>query len=236
MRSRLRHRRVVRSLAALASLLSVVALALTTAGAAEASEKEDGKAKEPSDRVVPSECDRGQLPRANAVFVTEAPVLDGVLDDPVWQEAEVITNLTQVVPAFCRDPSFRSEIRIVTDGDTLFFSLRAYDPDPDKIVANRMARSEILFYDDGFNIQLDTFHDRQNGYFFQVNPNGGRRDGSFARDFFEENWDGIWYASARIDDEGWVAEVAIPFKTLPFRPGADVWGLRLSRRVRRINE
>ena len=239
MRSRPRHRRVVRSLAALASLLSLVTLATTTAKASEASEasaEKDGTAKEPSEWVVPGECDRGQLPRAEAVFVTEAPVLDGVLDDPVWQEAEVITNLTQVVPVFCSDPSFRSEIRIVTDGDTLFFSLRAYDPEPDKIVANRMARSEILFYDDGFNIQLDTFHDRRNGFFFQVNPNGGRRDGSFARDFFEENWDGIWYASARIDDKGWVAEVAIPFKTLPFRPGADVWGLQLSRRVRRMNE
>ena len=182
------------------------------------------------------ECARGVAPRANAVFVEEAPTIDGVLDDPIWEKAEPITELTQVEPVFCAPGSFRSEIRILTDGETLFFYLRAYDPEPDKIVANRMARSEIFFYDDGFNILLDTFLDRQNGYFFQVNPNGGRRDGTFARDTYEENWDGIWYAEARIDEEGWTAEVAIPIKTLGFRLGADAWGLNLSRRIRRFNE
>ena len=186
--------------------------------------------------LIVDECDRGQLPVARAVLVTEAPKIDGVLDDAVWEQSEVITELTQVEPVFCSAPGFRTEIRILTDGDVLYFSMRAYDPEPDKIVANRMARSAVFFYDDGFNIQLDTFHDRQNGFFFQVNPNGGRRDGTFARDNFEENWDGIWYASAKIDSKGWVAEVAIPFKTLSFRPGADVWGLQLSRRVRRVNQ
>ncbi len=185
---------------------------------------------------APVECERGLAPRATAVFVERGPVIDGLLDDPVWAESEVIDDLTQVEPFFCRPSRFRSEIRILTDGDFLYFSLRAYDPEPDKIVANRMARTETFFYDDGFNMLLDTFHDRQNGYFIQVNPNGGRRDGTFAGDAFEENWDGIWYADARIDAEGWTAEVAIPFKTLGFRPGADVWGLNLSRRVRRFNE
>ena len=182
------------------------------------------------------ECDRGQAPSARAVLVEEAPTIAGVLDDAVWARAEVIDGFTQVEPAFCVDGSFRTEMRILTDGDTLFVSLRAFDPEPDKIVANRMARSEIFFYDDGFNILLDTFHDRQNGFFFQVNPNGGRRDGTFARERFEENWDGIWYADARIDELGWTAEVAIPFKTVGFRPGADDWGLNLSRRIRRFNE
>lgn len=182
------------------------------------------------------ECDRGQNPKVHAVFVDEAPEIDGRLDDPVWARAHVVRELTQVEPIFCTPSSFRSEIRIVTDGDKLYLSIRAYDPDPEKIVANRMGRSDIFFYDDNFTVLLDTFHDRQNGFFFQVNPNGGRRDGTFVRDVFEENWDGIWYAAARIDAEGWTAEMEIPFKTLPFRPGADDWGLQMFRRVRRYNE
>jgi len=182
------------------------------------------------------ECDEGQNPTANAVFVEEGPVVDGKLDDAVWEKARVIRDLTQVEPVFCAKPSFASEIRILTDGEKLYLSIRAYDPEPEKIVANRMARSETFFYDDNFTILLDTFHDRQNGFFFQVNPNGGRRDGTFARDVFEENWDGIWFGDARITPDGWTAEVEIPFKTLPFRPGADDWGLQLFRRVRRMNE
>lgn len=188
------------------------------------------------DPLAGLECDRGQSPRAKAVFVDRPPVIDGVIDEAVWDEAEVITDLTKVQPQFCEPPTFRSEIRILTDGETLFLSMRAYDDEPERIVRNRMARSEVFFYDDNFTVLLDTFHDRQNGYFFQVNPNGGRRDGVFTRDNFEENWDGIWYADATIDAEGWSAEMAIPFKTLPFKPGQDDWGLQLFRRIRRWNE
>ncbi len=189
-----------------------------------------------ADPLAGLECGRGQDPHALAVLVDEAPVIDGVIDEAVWAQAEVITDLTKVTPFFCEPPTFRSEIRILTDGETLFLSMRAYDDEPDKIVRNRMARSEVFFYDDNFTVLLDTFHDRQNGFFFQVNPNGGRRDGVFTRGNFEENWDGIWFADATVDAEGWSAEMAIPFKTLPFKPGQNDWGLQLFRRIRRWNE
>ncbi len=176
------------------------------------------------------------IPIARAVLVAEAPILDADLGDPVWEQAEIITDLTQVEPKMGAPPSFRTEIRILTDGHMLYISLHAFDPEPDKIVVNRMARSELFFYDDNFNINLDTFHDHRSGYFFQINPVGGRRDGTFEGDLFEENWDGIWYAKAKIDETGWRAEVAIPFATLGFVEGHDVWGLNLSRRIRRFNE
>ncbi len=99
-----------------------------------------------------------------------------------------------------------------------------------------MGRDELFFFDDHLLLSIDPFLDRRNGYFFLVNPAGGRRDGTIERDRTESNWDGIWYAAARIDSEGWTAEVAIPFKTLPFRPGADEWGLNVERRIRRSNE
>lgn len=223
----------VRALALVASVLSAffASAALAESSAPSAAVPPDG-----SLLPVSIECDRGQNPTAHAVFVEEPPVIDGRLDDAAWQGVPVIRDLTQVEPIFCTPASFESEIRIVTDGEKLYLSIRAYDPEPEKIVANRMGRSEVFFYDDNFTVLLDTFHDRQNGFFFQVNPNGGRRDGSFARDVFEENWDGIWFADAKIDAEGWTAEMEIPFKTLPFRPGADEWGLQMFRRVRRYNE
>ncbi len=178
----------------------------------------------------------GLVPKVHAVLVEQAPIIDAELDDPVWEMAEVVTDLTQVEPKMGAPPSFRTEIRVLTDGDTLFVSLRAYDPEPDKIVVNRMARSDLFLFDDNFNIILDTFHDHRSGYFIQINAAGGRRDGTFEGDLFEENWDGIWYAKATIDELGWRAEVAIPFKTLGFVEGKDVWGLNLSRRIRRFNE
>ncbi|MBB82886.1 MAG: hypothetical protein CL931_03650 [Deltaproteobacteria bacterium] len=219
-----------------ALVLLLVGAPLGIAGESEAATDGESANAVGSEQLVVAECDRGQNPAAHAAFVEQPPVIDGRLDDVAWQQATPVGELTQVEPIFCTPPSFKSEIRIVTDGEMLYLSLRAFDPEPDKIVANRMGRSEIFFYDDNFTILLDTFHDRQNGFFFQVNPNGGRRDGTFARDVFEENWDGIWYGDAEITAEGWTAEVAIPFKTLPFRPGADDWGLQMFRRIRRRNE
>lgn len=175
-------------------------------------------------------------PRANVAFVTERPEIDGVLDDPVWRQAEVVDDFTQVEPVEGAAPSYRTEVRFVSDRNSLYIAFRGYDPDPGGIVANLMARDAFLFFDDNFTFVLDTFHDKRNGYFFQVNPNGGRKDGTFEPQQFQENWDGIWYAKARIDDEGWTAEIQIPFKTVSFRPGANVWGLNMTRRIRRLNE
>jgi hypothetical protein len=216
-------------LARIRRVLAFVLFSLVGAGFCAPASAEEG---------VPAklECDRGQNPQARAVLVDEGPIIDGVIDDEVWQQAEVITELTKVTPRFCEPPTYRTEIRILTDGKVLYISMRAFDDAPEEIVRNRMARSETFFYDDNFSVLLDTFHDRQNGYFFQVNPNGGRRDGSFTRGNFEENWEGIWYAEASIDEAGWSVEMAIPFKTLPFRPGVDDWGLQLFRRIRRWNE
>lgn len=175
-------------------------------------------------------------PEARAVLVDEAPVLDGVLDDPVWQQAEPIGDFTQVEPKNRAPGTFATEVRILTDGESLFIGFRGYDAEPDRIVANRLGRDELFFYDDHLLVSIDPSHNHRTGYFFLVNPRGGRRDGSFERDIVEANWDGIWYAQARIDAEGWTAEIAIPFRTVALQEGADTWGLNLSRRVRRMNE
>ena len=175
-------------------------------------------------------------PRARAAKVDNAPIIDAILDDPAWQQAEPISDFTQVEPVEGAPPSFRTEVRIVTNNESLFMSLRAFDPEPDKIVANMMGRGEFFLFDDNFTVVFDTFHDHRNGFFIQVNPHGGRRDGTFERENFQENWDGIWYAKARIDERGWVAEIEIPFRTFSIKPGSDEWGFNMTRRIRRLNE
>jgi hypothetical protein len=102
-------------------------------------------------------------PRARALLVDEAPILDGVLDDPIWQKAEVISDFTQVEPIEGAPPSFRTEVRFLTNNESLFIAFRAFDPEPDKIVANLMGRDEFLFFDDNFTMVFDTFHDHRNG-------------------------------------------------------------------------
>ncbi len=175
-------------------------------------------------------------PHIRAIRVDVGPVIDGVLDDEIWQSAEVIDDFTQVEPRLGAPPSERTEVRILIDRETLYFGVSCFDRRADEIVARRMQRDDFFFLEDSISFTIDTFHDHRNGFLFQTGPHGGRRDGSFENRNFESNWDGIWSAKARITSEGWFAEIAIPFKTLPFRPGGDSWGLNISRIMRRDGE
>ncbi len=175
-------------------------------------------------------------PRIAAIRVAQGPVIDGVLDDEVWRHAQVIDDFTQVEPHQGDAPSQRTEIRILIDRETLYFGISCFERRPDQIIARRMERDDRFFLEDSITITLDTFHDRRNGFLIQTGPRGGRRDGSFENRNFEENWDGIWSAKAQITSEGWFAEIAIPFKTLPFKPGGDLWGLNIWRIIKRNGE
>ena len=176
-------------------------------------------------------------PRIVAIRVEQGPVIDGVLDDAVWQRAEVIDDFTQVEPREGAAPTERTEIRILIDRETLYFGISCYDSEPERIVARRMERDAFFFLEDSISISIDTFHDRRNGFFFQTGPRGGRRDGTFeTRNNFEGNWDGIWSAKAQIPAEGWFAEIAIPFKTISFKPGGETWGLNIGRTIKRKGE
>jgi hypothetical protein len=101
-----------------------------------------------------------------------------------------------------------------------------------------LSRDADLDVDDRITIVLDTFLDHRNGYFFQVNPAGARADGQISNnaESLGRDWDGIWNAAARITDEGWVAEIEIPFKTLRFKPGQSAWGFNIERQIKRRQE
>jgi hypothetical protein len=176
--------------------------------------------------------------RIRLVWTETLPTIDGKIDEAVWQTATHVEDFTQTFPYLGEAPSQRTEVYLLTDGITLFVAFRAWDTEVEKIVAKRMLRDAVdMFWDDRVNLVLDTFHDRRNGFFFQMNPVGSRRDGTVSGPLdFENNWDGIWEGKATIDAEGWSVEWAIPFQTLNFDPKLDAWGINFERGIRRSNE
>jgi hypothetical protein len=175
-------------------------------------------------------------PRLRVVRVDEGPEIDGQLDDPVWERAAVIDRLIQAEPQQGAPISERTEIRVLSDLDNLYFGIRSYDRQPERIIAQKMLRDDSLLSEDRIAIALDTFHDRRNGYLFEVNALGSMLDALIENGEFDGNWDGIWYAKARIDDEGWILEMAIPYKTVSFAPDGDTWGMNILRVIRRHDE
>jgi hypothetical protein len=178
-------------------------------------------------------------PRTAQTFkVTERVRIDGRLDEPVWNSATPIGPLIQVLPKEGDGPSERTEVRVLVDGDALYFGIHCYDRSPSAIVATQLTRDANLDVDDYVSVVIDPFFDHRNGFFFKINPAGARADGQISNnaEFANLDWDGIWNAHARITSEGWIAEIVIPFKTLRFKPGQSAWGLNVQRVIKRNNE
>jgi hypothetical protein len=147
-----------------------------------------------------------------------------------------VDGLTQATPDPGQAPTQRTEVWLMTDANHLYIAARLWDTNPEDIVAHGMRRDVNTTLDDRFGFTIDPFFDRQNGYFFQVNPNGARRDALLEGSAFANNWNGLWYAKTSVDGKGWIVEIALPFSTINFDPKSDVWGFNMARGIRRRNE
>lgn len=175
--------------------------------------------------------------RVEIVRTDLEPVLDGVLSDGIWEAATVISDMHQFQPADHAPPSERSEFYLAYNEDYLYVGARLYDSNPGGIQARQLIQGQGLGADDSFEFILDTFNNGRTGYHFQVNPNGIRREGVYdSPNNLNRDWQGIWRVATNIDQEGWTAEVAIPFTTLNFDPDSEEWGFTIARTIARKQE
>jgi uncharacterized protein DUF5916/cellulose/xylan binding protein with CBM9 domain len=185
-----------------------------------------------------------------AVRVDQRPTIDGVLDDQAWQRAAVIGEFVQQEPTEGEAASERTEIRVMYDATSVLIAVHAFDALPSGIVATEMRRdSDRLLDEDNVQVILDTFNDSRNGYMFVTTPLGAKLEQQISEEGegntraglintnVNRNWDGIWDVAARVTDDGWIAEIAIPLTTLRFPDAADqTWGINFMRNIRRKNE
>ena len=174
-----------------------------------------------------------------AVLAEEATAiqLDGELTDGAWAAAPVIDGFVQRDPNEGKPPSFRTEARIVYDRLALYVWVRAFDPEPGKIVG-LLTRRDTDSPSDWVGVILDSFHDRRTAYEFDVNAAGVKRDTYRFNDTSDDlGWDAVWDVKVSHDSQGWSARFRIPFSQLRFdRARANTFGLAVVRRVGRLNE
>lgn len=195
-----------------------------------------------------------EAPIVRALPTETPPVIDGeVLNDEAWQPAEPARNFWQTAPVEGAPASEETEVRILYDSDNLYIGVLCYDSDPEGIIVSDSRRDASLENTDSFQIILDTYLDRQNGFVFGTNPAGLEYDGQVTQEGegggrggrqqggsgggFNINWDGAWEVRAQTSRIGWSAEFRIPFKTLRYRGQTkQTWGLNFQRNIRRRNE
>jgi hypothetical protein len=173
-----------------------------------------------------------------ALSIANAPKLDGLLEEDSWQAAHVITNFTQRELHENQPVTEQTRVAAVYTSSSLFFGVWCFDREPDKLVAKEMKRDFTHSSEDNFEIIIDTYHDKRNGYLFIINPNGARKDALVTDEGREVNvdWNGVWEVAARVTNEGWFAEIEIPFSTLKFGEGGSGWGINFERNIRRKKE
>ena len=168
-----------------------------------------------------------------------AIVVDGRLDEREWLAAPVAAGFIQSEPRTGEPATESTDVRVLYDAERLYIGAYLHDRTPDDIVVNDIRKDFNPEQQDDFEVILDTFHDRRNGYVFLTNLAGARADRQVANEGREINTscDGVWTVKTRRVSDGWVVEMAIPFRTLRFDFAcAESWGINFSRRIRRRNE
>jgi hypothetical protein len=173
----------------------------------------------------------------HATEITTPPVIDGILNEDIWKTGTWIDDFTQNEPYNGKPATQRTEFNILFDENNLYVAIRAYDTSPDSIV-NRLTRRDEA---DGdlVGIILDSYHDLRTAFLFGVSSAGVKFDQIFTNDGQNEDssWDPNWWVATSVNEEGWVAEMKIPFSQVRFEKNSgDVWGLEMARIIYRNNE
>jgi hypothetical protein len=172
-------------------------------------------------------------------LVSNAPVIDGKLDDACWfSDGQWSDNFIQNIPVERAVPTYPTRIKILFDDNNIYFALRAWDPEPDKInrfVGNRDDNS----VGDLISVAFDTYHDYRAGTEFNINVGGNKTD-LIVTDGLSVNlnWNAVWEGKTDVNDSSWTVEFRIPLNQLRYNHSDTgmVWGLHVRRIVRRIQE
>ena len=175
-----------------------------------------------------------------ATRATEPISVDGVLDEPFYENTASIPNLIQSVPDVGAAPTERTESWIGFDDDNVYIAARLWDSVPEsEWAANEMRRDAgTIRSNDNFGVFLDTYYDRRNSVGLYLTPLGGFADLQMTNEGSPNfDWNAVWEIRTGRFEGGWTVEIAIPFKSLRYQAGREqIWGLQLRRLVVRKNE
>jgi hypothetical protein len=178
--------------------------------------------------------------RAAATRVpTGAITVDGVVSDEAWRLAEPVTDFVMKEPTEGGTPTDAMEVRFAYDDRAFYIGARMFNRNSRPIQAP-LGRRDNIAQAEHILVAFDTFQDRRTSVVFGVSASGVRLDRFHATDTeetFDLTFDLVWDAAARQDDDGWTAEIWIPFAQLRFSPESDLtWGLNIQRFRPTLNE
>jgi len=189
------------------------------------------------EREASSSVDSG-VPTVRASRVEGTLKLDGILDEEAWARAVPATVFTQLDPFEGEVASEETQVYLLFDDEALYVGAVLSDRSP---VSTRLGRRDGFLMDtDWLTISLDSYHDHRTGFKFKVNPSGVRGDEALSGGqdrHGDSSWDPVWEATTHVNEDGWSAELRIPFSQLRFRNSEEqIWGIQITRDITRNRE
>ncbi|MGI9549614.1 MAG: DUF5916 domain-containing protein [Aurantibacter sp.] len=160
----------------------------------------------------------------------QAITIDGIGDDLAWQDTEVAKDFFMVLPMDTDPANEKTEIRMTYDDKYLYLLATFYHTQKGEYFVESLRRDFIFGKNDNFLLFLDPFNNQTTGFTFGSNAYGAQWDGTmFDGANVDLNWDSKWVSETTRDDEKWVFEMALPFKSIRYEDGVKEWGINFSR-------
>lgn len=157
---------------------------------------------------------------------TSPIVIDGILNEADWLSAAVASDFYMVLPMDTSAARVRTDVRMTYDDTNLFLSAECFHALPGPYIVESLRRDFIFGKNDNFLLFMDTFDDQTNGFSFGANAAGAQWDGiMYEGGKVDLSWDNKWISIVKNEEDRWILEMAIPFKTIRYKKGIDKWGL-----------
>ncbi|MDT0551690.1 DUF5916 domain-containing protein [Urechidicola sp. P050] len=168
----------------------------------------------------------------NSKRVVKAPKIDGVLDDEAWQNTDVAKDFVMFRPESGTPETYknRTEVKIVYDDEAIYFAAYMYDEDPENI-PSQFASRDNFGTTDWLGIMINPNNDQINDTEFFIQVTGNQADAKATPQDEDFSWSAVWQSSTKVVEDGWIAEVKIPYSALRFsNKEVQTWGLNFHRR------
>ena len=174
-----------------------------------------------------------------AFRLSEPITVDGVLDDPVYEQVPAADGFLQQEPDEGAPASESTRVWVFYDADSLYIAADLEEEHPERLMASEMRRDHrSIGWNDSFQFVLDTFYDRRNGFLFHTNALGALFDAQVTDERnTNSDWNTVWWVKTQIGEDGWTMEIRIPFRSLRYAAGgAQLWGINFQRNIKHKNE
>jgi hypothetical protein len=163
--------------------------------------------------------------------ISEEIVLDGHLDESIWELADVAENFSMILPQDDRKATQFSEVRMAYDDKNIYLAVIFFNNTiKGDYVVESYKRDFSFGKNDNFLVAIDPFNNMTTGFAFGLNAYGAQWDGTmYDGRSVDLNWDTKWYSEVAFDEKKWTAEIAIPFKSIRYNDNLEQWGISFSR-------